>query len=70
MNSDEALIAIEGFLSQAVVNGIKQATIIHGHGMGTIKSLVRDYLSSTGVCKKFSPAPRSGGGDGATIVEF
>ena len=70
MNSDEALIAIEGFLSQAIVNGIKQATIIHGHGMGTIKSLVRDYLSSTGACKKFSPAPRSGGGDGATIVEF
>jgi len=70
MNSDEALIVMESFLSQAIVNGIKQATIIHGHGMGTIKSLVRDYLSSTGICKKFSPASRGRGGDGATIVEL
>jgi len=70
MNSEEALIEIEGFMSQAIVNGIKQATIIHGHGMGTIKNLVKDYLSSTGICKKFSPAPRERGGEGATIVEF
>jgi dsDNA-specific endonuclease/ATPase MutS2 len=38
--------------------------------MGKIKSVVRDYLSSTGICKKFSPAPRGRGGDGVTIVEF
>ena len=70
MNSEEALLAMESFLSQAIANAIRQATIIHGHGMGTIKSLVRDYLSSTGICTKFSPAPRENGGDGATIVEF
>ena len=70
MNSEDALIKMEGFLSQAIVNGISQATIIHGHGMGTIKTLVRDYLSSTGICKKFFPAPRGAGGNGATIVEF
>jgi DNA mismatch repair protein MutS2 len=70
MNSEQALITMESFLSQAIVSGIRQGTIIHGHGMGTIKSLVRDYLSSTGICKDFSPAPRENGGDGATIVEF
>ena len=70
MNSDEALAAMETFLSQAVVNNVGRATIIHGHGMGTIKNLVRDYLSTTGMCKNFSPAPRTEGGDGATIVEF
>ena len=70
MNSEEALLAMESFLSQAIANGIRQATIIHGHGMGTIKKLVRDYLSSTGICTKFSPASRENGGDGATIVEF
>jgi DNA mismatch repair protein MutS2 len=70
MSSEEALLAMESFLSQAIANGIRQATIIHGHGMGTIKKLVRDYLSSTGICTKFSPASRENGGDGATIVEF
>ena len=70
MNSEQALITMENFLSQAIVSNIRQATIIHGHGMGTIKSLVRDYLSSTGLCKDFSPAPRENGGDGATIIKF
>ena len=70
MNSEQALITMENFLSQAIVNDIRQATIIHGHGMGTIKSLVRDYLSSNGLCKDFFPAPRENGGDGATTVEF
>jgi DNA mismatch repair protein MutS2 len=70
MNSEEALLAMETFLSQAIANGITQGVIIHGHGMGIIKSLVRDYLSSTGICTKFSSAPRDNGGDGATVVEF
>jgi len=70
MNSEQALATMEAFLSQAIVSGVGQATIIHGHGMGTIKSLVRDYLSSTGICKEFSPASRENGGDGATVVEF
>ena len=70
MNSEQALITMESFLSQAIVSGTRQITIIHGHGMGTIKSLVRDYLSTTGLCKDFSPAPRENGGDGATIVKF
>ena len=70
MNSEEALITLENYLSQAIVKGIKHVTIIHGHGMGTIKNLVREYLSSSGICKAFSPAPRENGGDGATIVEF
>ena len=70
MNSEEALITLENYLSQAIVKGIKHVTIIHGHGMGTIKNLVREYLSSSGICKAFSPASRENGGDGATIVEL
>ena len=70
MNSEEALITMENYLSQVIVKGIKHVTIIHGHGMGTIKNLVREYLSSSGICKAFSPASRENGGDGATIVEF
>ena len=70
MSSDQALVTMETFLSQAIVSGIGRATIIHGHGMGKIKNLVREYLASAGICKDFSPAPRENGGDGATIVEF
>ena len=70
MNSEEALVALEDFISQAIVNRIGKGIIIHGHGMGTIKGLARDYLESTGVCKSFNKGSRHEGGDGVTVVEF
>ncbi len=70
MRVDEAQGILEAFLSQAVVNKLNKITIIHGHGMGKIKSMVRDYLGSTGIGKSFRPGERHEGGDGVTIVEF
>ncbi len=70
MNSDEAMTALEDFISQAIAHRLSRGQIIHGHGMGTIKKLARDYLESTGVCQSFSPGGRQEGGDGVTVVEF
>jgi DNA mismatch repair protein MutS2 len=70
MNSEEALSAMEQFLSQAVVNKVYHVKIIHGHGMGTIKKLTRDFLETTGMCKNFHPGSREEGGDGITVVEL
>ena len=70
MNSEEALDAMEQFLSQAVVNNVRQVKLIHGHGMGTIKKLTREFLETTGMCKSFHPGSREEGGDGITVVEL
>jgi DNA mismatch repair protein MutS2 len=70
MNSEDALNAMEQFLSQAIVNKVHHVKIIHGHGMGTIKKLVRDFLETTGLCKSFHPGSREEGGDGITVVEL
>ncbi|MFQ5481734.1 MAG: Smr/MutS family protein, partial [Nitrospinaceae bacterium] len=70
LNLEEARDAMEVFLSQAVLNKIPRATLIHGHGMGKIKQMVRDYLDATRLGKSFGPASRNEGGDGATIIEF
>ena len=70
MNLEEAREAMELFLSQAVLNKLPRVILVHGHGLGKIKQLVRDYLGSTGLCRQFGPAPREQGGDGATVVEF
>ncbi len=67
---EEALQTLEIFLSQALVNKCPRVLLIHGHGMGKIKQMVRDYLGSTGIGKKFEPASRDEGGDGVTVVEF
>ncbi len=70
MDSDDALYTLESFMSRAIVNNISRLTLIHGHGRGTIKNLVRDYLATAGVCKSWNPAEQYEGGDGATIVEM
>lgn len=70
MSSEDALEAMEQFLSQAVVNNLHQVKLIHGHGMGTIKKLTREFLETTGMCKSFHPGSREEGGDGITVVEL
>ncbi len=70
MRVQEAQEALELFLSQAVVNKLGTVTIVHGHGMGTIKQMVRDYLGSAGIGKSFKPGERHEGGDGVTVVTF
>jgi DNA mismatch repair protein MutS2 len=70
MNSEDALEAMEQFLSQAVVNNMTHVKLIHGHGMGTIKKLTREFLGTTGMCKSFHPGSREEGGDGITVVEL
>ena len=70
MNSEEAEAVMEAFISQAIVRKAQRVLIIHGHGMGTIKTLVRNYLEKSGLCKQFTPGARHEGGDGVTVVEF
>ena len=70
MNSEDAEALMEAFLSQAIVRKTQRVLIIHGHGMGTIKTLVRNYLEKSGLCKQFTPGSRHEGGDGVTVVEF
>ncbi|MEE9258152.1 MAG: endonuclease MutS2 [Nitrospinaceae bacterium] len=70
MDSEEALSAMETFISQAMANNLSRVKIIHGHGTGTIKKLVRYYLETAGGCKSFAPAEQSDGGDGVTVVEL
>ena len=69
-NSAEAEKKMEAFISHAIATKAMRIKIIHGHGMGTIKEVVKNYLKKTGLCKKFSPGRREEGGTGVTVVEF
>ena len=70
MNSEDAETKMEAFISHAIATKAKRIKIIHGHGMGTIKTVVKNYLKKTGLCKNFSPGRREEGGTGVTVVEF
>jgi len=67
---DEAKEDMEVFLSRAVVNKLGRVIVIHGHGMGKLKQMVRDTLDTSGIGKNHHPGERHEGGDGVTIVEL
>jgi DNA mismatch repair protein MutS2 len=67
---DEAKEEMEVFLSRAVVNKLGKVIIIHGHGMGKLKQMVRDTLDASGIGKNHHPGERHEGGDGVTVVEL
>ena len=47
-----------------------QVTIIHGHGTGSLKREIREYLRGAPYALAFRPGERGEGGDGATVVDF
>jgi len=67
---EEAKEEIEVFLSRAIVNKLQRVIIIHGHGMGKLKQMVRDTLDVSGIGKNHHPGERHEGGDGVTVVEL
>jgi len=67
MYGDEAIEAVDKFLSDALVNGLGEVEIIHGTGSGILAKLVTEYLRNHPKIQRFYRVP---GNLGATIVEL
>jgi len=70
MRFEEAQNYLDSFISQTLINKSPKVTIIHGHGTGVIKKMVREYCESTNIGKSFAPGSQQEGGDGVTIIYF
>ncbi len=68
MYVEDALPEVEAFLDRLSLEQAPHAFLVHGHGTGALKAGVRRYLKGSPYAKRFLPAPREQGGDGATIV--
>jgi DNA mismatch repair protein MutS2 len=44
--------------------------IIHGHGTGVVKKIVRDFLADSPYVKRWAPGGKGQGGDGVSVVEI
>ena len=44
--------------------------ILHGHGTGALKKVVREYLAASPYVRRWAPGGKGQGGDGVTIVEL
>jgi DNA mismatch repair protein MutS2 len=67
---DDAMREVERFLDRASRDSEAAAILLHGHGTGALKTMIREYLKTSPYAKRFRPGDATEGGDGATVVEL
>lgn len=65
---EEAILRIDKYFDDAVMNGLSTVTIVHGKGTGALRDGVRRYLSRHAQVKEWVRGGPGEGGDGATVV--
>jgi DNA mismatch repair protein MutS2 len=70
MTVDEAVPAVDKYLSDLAWAGLTRATLIHGKGTGRLKEGLRLYLKEHRQVKSFRGGLPGEGGAGVTVVEL
>jgi DNA mismatch repair protein MutS2 len=68
--ADEVEPALDSYLNDAARSDMPEVRIIHGIATGTVRNIVREFLSGHPLVKSFRSGERDEGGDGATVVRF
>jgi DNA mismatch repair protein MutS2 len=66
--AEEAELALIDYLDRSAREGKPAVFIIHGHGTGVLKKLVREYVASSTYVLDFRPGGQGEGGDGVTVA--
>ncbi|TAL07307.1 MAG: endonuclease MutS2 [Chloroflexota bacterium] len=67
---DEALEALDRYLSDASLAALPRVTVVHGMGTGALRDAVRAAAAAHPLAGDVRPGGRGEGGDGATIVSL
>lgn len=70
MHGEEALSAVHYFIDDAILLEQRRVRILHGTGTGTLRTMIRQYLSTVGGVKSYRDEHVQFGGAGITIVEL
>ncbi len=70
LTQEEAREQLESFLDQALLAGVPTVRIVHGHGTGALRRLVREVVSAHPAVVRFGNPPQHLGGTGVTEVEL
>lgn len=65
---DAALQRLDAYLDRALLAGMPEVRIVHGHGTGRLKLAVREILETHRAVAKWRPGGKTEGGDGATVA--
>lgn len=67
-NLEEAILAVDMFLDGAVINRLREVSIIHGKGTGVLRAGIHKHLKTHPAVKEFRLGRYGEGEDGVTIV--
>ena len=67
-NLEEALAEVDSYLSNAVLAGLTEVSIIHGKGTGVLRTGIQRYLKTNRYVKKYRDGMYGEGEQGVTIV--
>ncbi len=68
--AEEALLLLDRFVDDALLQGQHQLEVVHGAGEGVLRRTVRDFLAGHREVVAFHAADVASGGDNVTIVEL
>ena len=68
--ADEVEVLLDGYLNEATLANMSEVQIIHGIGTGTVRQIVRDFLSGHPLVKSFRVGNEEEGRDGVTVVSL
>jgi len=68
LRAHEAVAIAEQFLDRCVGAGKRVAFLIHGHGTGALRQVLRDALRASSYVERSRPGEQREGGDGVTVV--
>ena len=66
--ADEVEVVLDSYLNDATLSNLNEVLIIHGFGIGTVRQIARDFLTSHPLVKSFRAGTQGEGGDGTTVV--
>ena len=70
MRVEPALDELDAYLDRALLAGLAEVRLVHGHGSGRLREAVREHLRHHPVVASHRPGRRGEGGNGATVVEL
>ena len=67
---EEALLKIEAYFDQKILEKKRVIFILHGHGTGALKKAIREWLPGCNYVQSWRVAHHSEGGDAFTVAHL
>lgn len=67
---DEGIAALDKYLDDCVLRGLKNVKVIHGFGSGQLKKAIHEYLKTKSNVKNYRLGNELDGGAGSTVIEL